>query len=43
MPKVEQIDIKAIFEKASGHKIVDSTVTKVYSMVPLPVDGSPAN
>lgn len=33
MPKVEQIDIKAIFEKACGHKIENPTITKVYPSI----------
>lgn len=36
MTKVEQIDIKAIFEKASGHKIADSNI-RTYTIEPKPL------
>lgn len=40
MPKVEQIDIKGIFEKATGHKIAEPTV-RVYPVAPKAIDDFP--
>jgi hypothetical protein len=33
MPKVEQIDIRAIFEKATGHKLPELSI-RVYPVEP---------